>query len=235
MKGGSGDTMPTEARASAAVPSVPVVRVSEPAKQAKSTRTHPIPSLPPPVPPTATGREKTKTTGRLFAVGNEVMLSGDLHLISVPDILEFCRSGQRSGRLVFESDGGEGNVRMHKGRIIDAASPKADAGSLLTRLLESGDASDEQVREIAASSDGEQDALVIARRLIDGGFTDPEVVRKAMVRQIQSAIREMIGWTEGSFVFNPSDDPSTSVEPVVEIDGQVVLLQIFKEQDEAAR
>jgi hypothetical protein len=116
--------------------------------------------------------------------------------------------------------------------IIDAESPKTSTSNLLRRLVESGDASEEQLKDMALNSENEADNVLIAQRLIDGGFTDPEAVRKAMLTQVQMAVEELLHWAEGKFAFHPADLDSESPQPAVEIDPHLVLLRIFREQDE---
>jgi len=222
------------------------IRVALPPSEAMKRPDVTRPNLPaaPPLPPpiasaftslAADSRSKTKAAGSLPASWNGAMFSGDIQMVCVPDLLEFCRNGQRTGVLLCSSGEGTGRVRLRRGMIFDASSPKTSTTTLLRRLVDSGDASEEQVRDMALSSEDEADNVVVAQRLINGGFTDPESVRKAVCTQVQTAIEEMLHWTDGRFAFHPATLESQPSEPAVEIDPQVVLLRIFKEQDEAAR
>jgi hypothetical protein len=216
-------------------------RAAETGKRPEQQRQPQLPSLPttPPGPaaPAVSGAvsvNDVSTTGHHVAINTEVMLRGDLALVCVPDLLEFLRSGKRTGKLLCSSVGTSGSLRMRKGRIVEAVSPCTAQTPLLTRLIESGEASEEQAKAIAGEQEQLEDA-VVARRLIDGGFTNPETVRRALLGQIQNAIKEMIGWTEGSFTFYPGEEEAVPPEAVIEADAQVILLNIFKEQDEAGR
>jgi hypothetical protein len=180
-------------------------------------------------------RSKIKTAGSLPAAATDAMFSGDLQMVCVPDLLEFCRIGQRTGTLLCSSKEESGRVRFRRGMIVDAASPKTGASTLLSRLVDSGDATEEQVRGLALNSEDEVDNVLIAQRLIAGGFTDPEAVRKAMLLHVQTAIEDLLCWTTGKFAFHPTTLESEPAEPAVDFNPQVVLLRIFKEQDEAAR
>jgi hypothetical protein len=69
---------------------------------------------------------------------------------------------------------------------------------------------------------------------IDRGLASAADVRRALVAQLQDAIRELKDWTTGTFAFEPEplSEPTLS-EIEVELDPQAVLLTIFKEEDEA--
>lgn len=244
VKLSSGDTSPMSARDTGAFRVPPIARSPDAPKRAELPRPPQVAASPPLPPPPllpllteTTPLPELSKSGRHTVIGNEAMLRGDLSLVSVPDLLEFLRTGQRTGRLICtpEESDKSGSVRMRKGRLIDASSPEAHGASLLTRLLESGDASEEQAKAVVVGDEAESENVIVARRLIDGGFTNPEAVRRTLLSQIQRAIREMIEWTEGSFTFYPGEEESAPCEPVVEADAQVILLQIFKEQDEAGR
>jgi hypothetical protein len=52
---------------------------------------------------------------------------------------------------------------------------------------------------------------------------------------VQAAISELILWTNGKFSFHPTTLEPGAPEPAAEFDPHMILLQIFKEQDEAAQ
>jgi hypothetical protein len=176
-----------------------------------------------------------KITASAAAVaGDDTMFAGSLRMVCLPDLLEFCRHGRRTGMLFCHLGDSMGSVTLRRGRILDAESPKTATATLLTRLLESGGASEEQVKELDLASDNGSDDEAVGRLLIDAGFTDPEAVRKVMLDQIKESVEEMIGWADGTFAFHPmEEDPSVSQDSA--IDPEIILLQIFKEQDEKGR
>jgi hypothetical protein len=178
---------------------------------------------------------KLKITASAAAVGgNDKMFGGSLRMVSLPDLLEFCRNGHRTGVLFCHLGETDGSVRLRQGRIMEAESPKTSSMTLLGQLLESGDASEEQARDLGLENDDGTDDETVAKLLIDAGFTDPEAIRKVKMAQIHASIEEMIEWTDGTFAFHPMEE-----EPLVGddagIDPEVVLLQIFKEKDERER
>jgi hypothetical protein len=177
---------------------------------------------------------KLNITASAAAVGgDDSMFAGSLRMVHLPDLLEFCRNGRRTGMLFCHLGESVGSVRLCRGKILEAESPNTSKTTLLARLLASGDASEDQVKELDLPSDDATDDATIAQLLVDGGFTDPDSVRRAMQDQIKCAIKELIDWVDGTFAFHPMDEESE--DPDSGMDPQVVLLHIFKEKDEEAR
>jgi len=178
---------------------------------------------------------KTAIPGRVASAEDNTMFSGNLQMICLPDLLEFCRNGRRTGTLMCSSGDASGKVRFREGMIIDATSPQTSARTVLTRLVDSGDASEEQLKSVTPSLGSDWDNVHIAQQLVSGGFTDPEVILKTMRIHVQAAISELILWTNGKFSFHPTTLEPGAPEPAAEFDPHMILLQIFKEQDEAAQ
>lgn len=59
------------------------------------------------------------------AVGTGPVFAGDLAELALPDLLEFLRLGQRTGLLVCTTPFGVGAVRLHRGLVSGASSPRA--------------------------------------------------------------------------------------------------------------
>jgi hypothetical protein len=213
------------------VPSMPKTTgpVVSPAQQPSP----PVPLHPPTQLPTEA--HPPTTPKPLATLSNEVMLQGDLAMLCLPDLLEFLRSGQRTGRLHCATGVATGNVHLRNGKVINASSPSTLATSLLSRLRDGGHILEEQAKSVAREEDGAATDLIVAKRLLDNKHGRPEVVRQALLQQLQAAIKEISGWQQGSFTFFPEDNGATPGDSVIEIDTQMLLLAICKEQDEAGR
>ena len=157
------------------------------------------------------------------------MFSGNLQLFGIPDLLEFLRSGKRTGTLLCSSTAGIGAVQLRKGRITGAASPKTKA--MQDYLLAMG-AITAEAHHTAADAQRDGKAQV-GRLLIEAGFTTTAQVQAALRTQIRDAIRDLMSWGAGKFAFDPEalfDQSRSDIE--VEVDPQETLLDIFREQDE---
>lgn len=166
------------------------------------------------------------------ARGREAVFSGQLELFGLPDLLEFLRGGQRSGRLTCHTAAGAGLVRMRRGRIISAASPSTPR--LGESLIQSGVLAPDELDAVLTLQRSVPTPL--GRMLIDRQLARPADVRTALLAQIEAAVCELKDWVEGTFAF----EPEAPVEPTlgdvdVELDPQALLLEIFKREDELAR
>lgn len=166
--------------------------------------------------------------------GADAVFSGQLSSFALPDLLEFLRSGKRSGLLVCSSPSGLGALRFRDGWITGAASPATpNVGEVLVRERKlSADA----LRSIASTLGTDQPDQVVGEQLVRDGLADAATVQKAFAQQIGFAVRELMHWTDGEFAFNregegPPEPPALSVA----LDPQGLLLTFFKEMDEESR
>ncbi len=61
-------------------------------------------------------------------------------------------------------------------------------------------------------------------------------LKEALRAQITSTIRTLASWTEGEFAFNREGAEARAPDALaVSVDPQAVLLELFREQDEAGR
>jgi len=156
---------------------------------------------------------------------------GTLDTFSLPDLLEFLKHARRSGVLYVASTVGPGEVRLRQGAITAASSPGA------TRL------GDLLVSEGKLTPDALQNALSLQLSqpqepfgllLLELGLIDPEQLRTLLIRQVKTAIQEMMAWQVGTFAFEPVRDGQLRGNSQVELDPSMILLDVLREQDEAS-
>ncbi len=165
--------------------------------------------------------------------GQGAVFSGQLSALALPDLLEFLRSGRRTGLLICSSAAGMGAVRFREGWITGAASPATPR--LGEVLVSAGRISGPALSAMAAPQDGDRPDHVLAERLVAEGLADATAVQEGIRRQIELTIRELVHWKEGEFAFNragESEPPGTEIP--VEVDSQAVLLEVLEEMDEEA-
>jgi hypothetical protein len=160
------------------------------------------------------------------------VFGGHLDLFCVPDLLEFLRSGQRTGTLRLDAGSGAGLVRLRRGKITAASSP--DVGTMGDYLIKHAVLSGEQLRGLLQEQRRDPTGKSLGRLAIDHRLATAADVRRALMAQVLDAIRELKDWTTGQFAFEPEvlSEPTLS-EIELELDPQAVLLTIFKEEDEA--
>ena len=78
---------------------------------------------------------------RVYALGRSVPVAasedfrGDLKQVSVPDLLQLLGANRRSGSLSLSTPGGQGEVRLADGEVVDAVYRRVDGEKALIRLL----------------------------------------------------------------------------------------------------
>lgn len=184
-------------------------------------------ALPPPLlPQGANGAAPAGPTPRPGTV-----FSGQLSVFALPDLLEFLRAGKRTGLLTCSSAAGVGALRFRGGRITGASSPAAPAlGDL---LLQARQVTPVTLRAAAPPGDEVTDDA-LGERLVRDGAVAVAAVEGALRRRIELALRQLVGWNDGEFAFEESA-PAPAAGPGVELDAQGLLLNVFKELDEAVR
>jgi hypothetical protein len=185
----------------------------------------------PPLPPLTTSAILSRAPGGA-AAGPEAVFSGQLSSFALPDLLEFLRSGKRTGLLVCSSASGMGALRFRDGWITGAASPSTPSvGEVLVRArkVEAG-----ALESLAATLGADQPDNLLGERLVRDGLADVQTVQGAFAEQINLAVRELMHWTDGEFTFNREAAPETSTLSVA-LDPQGLLLNFFKDMDEASR
>jgi len=173
-------------------------------------------------------------TTEVPTVGREPVFAGQLELFCLPDLLEFLRAGQRTGKLQMDGAAGAGVVRMRRGRITAASSP--NVGTLGDYLVRHAVINGEQLRVLLQEQRQDPDRKSLGRLSIDRRLATAADVRRALVAQVQDAIRELKDWTSGHFAFEPETAPEPSLSDIeLELDPQAVMLTIYAAEDEARR
>ncbi len=166
--------------------------------------------------------------------GPNAVFSGQLSVFALPDLLEFLRSARRTGLLVCSSAAGMGALRFRDGWITGAASPSTP--NLGQILLGAEKISTLALESVATRQRTDQTDQVIGELLVREGLVGVADVQEALRQQIELTIRELVRWKDGEFAFNrEGKSEPASTEIAVSLDAQAVLLNVFKEMDEASR
>jgi uncharacterized protein DUF4388 len=162
----------------------------------------------------------------------DAVFSGRLSVFSLPDLVEFLRSARRTGQLVCSSPAGMGSMQFRKGWITGAASPQTPTACEL--LVRAGKVPAEAVRELIP--EGARPGLSPCEALVRRGLADAATVQEALRQQIALTLRELVTWTDGEFAFNQEATPEPiALATSVQVDAQELMLNLFKELDEASR
>jgi tetratricopeptide (TPR) repeat protein len=161
----------------------------------------------------------------------QIMLRGNLAVMALFDVFELLRMGRRSGVLACTSSKGTVKLRFSEGFIADALSSASP--DVIELLVGSGDLSEQALRTFAqqrAGSSGRAIGEILVRKSLVTGAA----LRPALERQIALAVKELLQWQSGEFLFDRVDGVAKS-ELDAAIDPQRLLLELATEGDEAAR
>jgi hypothetical protein len=211
----------------AAAPARAVVAVAATQPPAGSATT------PPPVATPAVSQILPRSTAGTAAPPDAVF-SGQLSSFALPDLLEFLRSGRRTGLLVCSGPGGMGALRFRDGRITGGASPATP--SLADSLVRAKKLAVDALRALVPPDGSDQPDDVLADRIVRGGHAEAAAVQEALEQQVWIAIRELVQWTDGEFAFNREEDAEDAPGRMeIALDPQAVLLDVFRQRDEESR
>ncbi len=166
------------------------------------------------------------------SAGGDAVFSGRLSVFSLPDLVEFLRSARRTGQLVCSSPLGMGTMHFRKGWITAASSPATPSACEL--LVRADKVAAEAVAEL--EPEAARPGLTPCEALVRRGLADVPSVQAALRQQIELTMRELLGWTDGQFAFN--QEPAAEVPSLVaavQVDAQELMLNLFRELDEASR
>jgi tetratricopeptide (TPR) repeat protein len=203
-----------------------VANAQRPPATPAPTRTPPPSATP--APAAVSGPPMVRMSG-----GADAVFSGQLGSFALADLLEFLRSGRRTGLLVCSSAAGLGRLRFRDGRITAGGAPATPGlGELLVRGGAVGAA---VIAAAGPADDADPLAEGLAARLVRGGLAGSNVVAAALEQRVTLAVRELVGWTDGEFAFTREGAGAAETAVDVALDPQGVLLEIFKELDEQSR
>jgi hypothetical protein len=187
----------------------------------------PLPPMPPMPAAVLPGRSSQ-------IASSSAVFSGQLSVFSLPDVVELVRTARRTGLLVCSSARGVAAVHFREGRITGARSPETpDLGELLVAARK---LSPVALRGLRAGRPSDQPDHVLGELLVRERLVDAESVAEALRRQAGATLRELVQWNDGEFAFNREGDGEDGASAhMVELDAQEVLLDVFRQLDEARR
>lgn len=155
-------------------------------------------------------------------------IAGDLKNFQLLDVLEFLRAGGKSGALLVSSGRGPGLVRLVRGRVSGASAPGVPR--LGESLIAQGLVRPEELANILGRPENEREEA-LATSLLREGLVDGPALGDATFRRILRSLDEMLGWSEGSFSFQGSED---DLPPPISFGLQEITLAVVKMRDHRA-
>lgn len=195
--------------------------------------------LPPPVPvPEVLDIRLSLSTEDILKLvesdSSDNIFSGDLSVFAMPDLLEFLRNGKRTGSLVCSTENGVGAIELQDGFICSAIVPNVD--NIGTLLVAKGKITKERLTVAVDAQEKDISGTRIGAILVETGLVEEVSVKEAIIEQTFSAIRIMLNWPKGRFVFTPAcPDEFNNRRIDIKLNTQFVLMELYKKMDEANR
>jgi len=148
------------------------------------------------------------------------MLTGDLTLFPLPDVLRLLATTSKSGALDVLTDAGQGRLEVVEGRLHAATADRYRAG-LARRLLGGGALDADTLLELHGDAGSLLSDRELAERLVEGAHLASGQVAEALREHTIDAVLELVRAQEGSFRFEglepPASDAAALAMPVDEL------------------
>jgi DNA-binding response OmpR family regulator len=159
------------------------------------------------------------------------VLSGDLSVISIAEVLQMLQMQRQSGALVLTTRKRCVNLFMNEGNLDFASSRGLPQEFLLGRyLVQSKALSRTQLDELL--QDEADNELLLGEQLVERGLVSEEQVRSSLVQQTSELLYEVVRWKKGRFRFvtDSADDIAEKAELKLAIGG--LIMEGFRRVDE---
>lgn len=162
-------------------------------------------------------------------------LEGPLKELHLQDVFQLLDLGRKSGvlRVTSELRQSGGTVSFDRGGVVAAALGR-DPQPLGARLVRMGRISSEELeRARALQQSGDQRRL--GDILVASGAISRRELDRQLKAQIEEAIFELLGWSEGYFRFEEGAACEAMVEAPVRIPTEALLMEAARRMDEWSR
>jgi hypothetical protein len=164
-----------------------------------------------------------------------VALEGPLKELHIQDVFQLLDLGRKSGvlRVTSELRQTGGTVSFERGGVVAAALGR-DPQPLGARLVRMGRISSDQL-ERARALQASGDKRRLGDILVASGAISRRELDRQLKAQIEEAIFELLGWSEGYFRFEEGAPCEAMVESPVRIPTEALLMEAARRMDEWSR
>ncbi|MFC2174098.1 DUF4388 domain-containing protein [Acidobacteriota bacterium] len=159
-------------------------------------------------------------------------LSGCLKTMQIADILQWCKIGMKTGKLVVSCEGIIKTIFLRDGKIVSAASndPREYLGQI---LLSSGRLKEDQLQ--MAFKEQQKTKGMLGKILVDWGFVATQELEEILRLQIMETVFELFLWEQGNFSFYEEDLKVLNLPFQVKMDVDYCILEGARRSDEWKR
>lgn len=162
--------------------------------------------------------------------GTRQVLSGDISVISVAEVLQLLELQRKTGTLLVATRGGEVSLVVDSGAVALARSRGLRDEFLLGRFLISSGVLTRETLESVVSHNASQRPL--GERLMELGLATEQQVRAALERQTSELVYELVRWKSGRFAFEVGADDAAAQQLALRIPITALVMEGFRRVDE---
>jgi DNA-binding response OmpR family regulator len=166
-----------------------------------------------------------------YGDGTREVLSGDVSVISIAEILQLLDLQRQSGALGVSTREAEITVYVRNGHIDFASFRGLRKEFLIGRYLVEDGAIGKDKLKSAVETRGSSKRL-IGEALVQAGLISPDAVRRALVRQTSELVYEVVRWKSGRFVFSLGIDNPAASKAALAMEIRNLVMEGFRRVDE---
>lgn len=164
------------------------------------------------------------------AHGTRQVLSGDISVISVAEVLQLLELQRKTGTLLVATRGGEVSVVINDGAVGLARSRGLRDEFLLGRYLIAAGVLTRETLESVVKNNTSQRPL--GERMMELGLATESQVRSALERQTSELVYELVRWKTGRFAFDVGVADEAAHQVALHIPVTALVMEGFRRVDE---
>ena len=166
-----------------------------------------------------------------FGEGSQEVLSGDISVISIAEILQLCSCSARPGRSTSSTRNREITMYVREGTIDLATVHGLRDEFLIGRyLIELGVVTRTELNTVVKNRAGSK--RLLGEMLINLGMVGDEQVEKALVRQTSELVYEVVRWKNGRFTFSAGASSPAATKAKLGLASGGLVMEGFRRVDE---
>jgi CheY-like chemotaxis protein len=164
------------------------------------------------------------------AHGTRQVLSGDISVITIAEVLQLLELQHQSGTLLVATRGGEVSLFLDRGTVGLARSRGLRDEFLLGRyLLESGILTRDTLESVIKNNSSRRP---LGERLMELGLATELQIRAALERQTSELVYELVRWKSGRFAFEVGVMDEGAQHVALRIPVTALVMEGFRRVDE---
>jgi DNA-binding response OmpR family regulator len=174
-----------------------------------------------------------RTTCPELIIGPDVVLTGDLRVIPLAEVLQLLHLQAQSGVLSIARPGSKAEIFFRTGRVELATQAGVSEEFLIGRFVLEQNLMSKQDLDLLLASRKEASGWLLGRQLVKLGYVSETDLKQVISKQTCEIVYEVLRWNFGRFVFRPTKDlPAIAVEAALGLSVEGILMEGFRRVDE---